>query len=220
MDCSMPGFPVLHCLPELAQTRVHWVGDAIQSSYPLFPPSSPALSLSQHQGIFQWVDSASGGQIIETSASASVLPMNIQGWFPLGLTGWISLLSKGLPRVFSSITVRKHKVFGAQPSLWSNSLICTWLLEKTQLWLYRLLSAKWYLYFFNLLSRLCHSFPSKEQAPFNFMPTVIIHSDLGAQENKICHCFHFSPSYLSQRDYFYDSIILDVIIFEGYKIHL
>ena len=73
---------------------------------------------------------------------------------------------------------------------------------------------------FNMLSRLCNSFSSKEQAPFNFMPTVIIHSDLGAQENKICHCFHFSPSYLPQRDYFYDSIILDVIIFEGYKIHL
>ena len=73
---------------------------------------------------------------------------------------------------------------------------------------------------FNMLSRLCHSFSSKEQAPFNSMPTVIIHSDLGAQENKICQCFHFFPIYLPQRDYFYDSTILDVIIFEGYKLHL
>ena len=64
------------------------------------------------------------------SASASVLPMNIQGWFPLGLTGWISLLSKGVSRVFSSTTVQKHQFFGTQPSLWSNSHICTWVLEK------------------------------------------------------------------------------------------
>ena len=63
-------------------------------------------------------------------SSASVLPMNIQGWFPLGLTGLISLLSKGLSRVFSSTTIWKHQFFGAQPSLWSNSHICTGLLKK------------------------------------------------------------------------------------------
>ena len=63
--------------------------------------------------------------------------MNIQGWFPFGLTGLISLLSKGLSRVFSGTTVRKHQFFSTQPSLWSNSHICTWLLEKLQLWLYR-----------------------------------------------------------------------------------
>ena len=71
---------------------------------------------------------ASGGQII--GASASVLPMNIQGWFPLGLTGWISLQSKELSRVFSNTTVQKHQFFGAQPSLWSSSHIRTWPLEK------------------------------------------------------------------------------------------
>ena len=70
-----------------------------------------------------------------TSASASVLPMNIQGWFPLGLTGLISLLSKGLSRVFSHTTVQKHQFFGAQPSFWSNPHIHTWLLEKPELWL-------------------------------------------------------------------------------------
>ena len=74
---------------------------------------------------------ASGGQSI--GASASVLPMNIQYWFPLGWTGWISLLSKGLQRVFSSTTVWKHQFFSAQPTLWSNSHIHTWLLEKPQL---------------------------------------------------------------------------------------
>ena len=73
---------------------------------------------------------ASGGQSIGASALASVFPMNIQCWFPLGLTSLISLQAKGLSRVFSSTTVWKHQFFSAQPSLWSNSHICTWLLEK------------------------------------------------------------------------------------------
>ena len=73
---------------------------------------------------------ASDGQSIGASTSASVLPVNIQGWFPLRLTGLISLLSKELLRVFSSIILRKHQFFGAQPSLRSNSHICTWQLEK------------------------------------------------------------------------------------------
>ena len=79
--------------------------------------------------------SASGGQSIGVSASTSVLPMNIQDWFTLGLTGWISLQPKRLSRVFSSYTVQKHQFFGAQLSLWSNSHIHTWLLEKPWLWL-------------------------------------------------------------------------------------
>ena len=73
----------------------------------------------------------SGGQIIGASSSASVLPVNIQGWFPLGLSGLISLQSKGVSRVFSNTTVQKHQFFGAQPSLWSNSHIHTWPLEKS-----------------------------------------------------------------------------------------
>ena len=72
----------------------------------------------------------SGGQNIGASALASVLPMNIQGWFLSGLTGWISLLSKRLSRVFSNTTIQKRQFFGAQSSLWSNSHIHTWLLEK------------------------------------------------------------------------------------------
>ena len=72
----------------------------------------------------------SGGQSTRASALASVIPMSIQDWFPLGLTGWISLQSKGLSRVFSNTTVQKHQFFGIQPSLWSNSHIHTWLLEK------------------------------------------------------------------------------------------
>ena len=71
-----------------------------------------------------------GGQSIRASASVSVLPINIQGWFPLGLTGLISLQSEGLSRPFSSTTVWKHQFFSTQPFLWSNSNICTWLLKK------------------------------------------------------------------------------------------
>ena len=104
MNCSTPGFPVLHCLLEFAQTHVHWAGDSTQPSHPLSPPSPPALNLSQHQGHFQWLGSSllSGGQSI--GASASFLPMNIQGLFLLRLTGVISLQSKGLLRVFYSNT--------------------------------------------------------------------------------------------------------------------
>ena len=75
--------------------------------------------------------SSSSSPSIGTLASASDLPMNIQCWFPLGLTGLISLLSKELSRVFSSTTVWKHQSFGAQPFLWFSSHFCTWLLEKT-----------------------------------------------------------------------------------------
>ena len=86
----------------------------------------------------------SGGQIIE--ASASLLPMNMQGWFPFRSTGLISLLSKRISRVFSN-TIQKHQFFSTQLSLWSNSHLLTWLLEKPQLWLYGPLSAKWCLCF-------------------------------------------------------------------------
>ena len=121
MDCSTPGFPVLHHLPELAQPRVHWVGDATQSSHPLLSPSPPAFNLSQHQGVFsnelvlciRWPKYGA-------SASASVLAVNIQDWFPLRFTGLI-LQSKGVSRVFSNTTVQKHQCFSTQPSLWSNS---------------------------------------------------------------------------------------------------
>ena len=86
-------------------------------------------------------------QSIAVLASPSVLLMSIQGWFPLGLTGFVSLLSKRLPRVFSITAVWKYQPFSAQPSLWSNSHICIWLLEKPQLWLYGSLLIKWCLCF-------------------------------------------------------------------------
>ena len=111
MDCSTPGFPVHHQLQELAQTHVHLVSDAIQLSHPLLSPSPPAFNLSQHHSFPVSQLFISGGQ--SSGASASVLPMNIQGWFPLGLTGLISLQSKGLARAFPSTTVWKHQFFSS-----------------------------------------------------------------------------------------------------------
>ena len=118
--------PPCPCILEFAQTQVQEVSDAIQPSHPLSSLSPPAFSLSQHQGFFQWVSSSH--QVTEVLE----LPMNIQGWFPLGLSGLISLQSKGLWRVFSSTAAQKNQFFGTQPSLWSNSHIRTWLLEKPE----------------------------------------------------------------------------------------
>ena len=96
MDCSTPGFPVLHYLLEFSQTHVHWVDDTIQLSHLLSPPFPHALNLSQQQGLFQWVSSShQAPKVLELSFS--ICPSNeCSGWFPSGLTGLISLLSKGL----------------------------------------------------------------------------------------------------------------------------
>ena len=102
MDCSTPGFPVLHYLPEFAQTHVHWVIDAIQPSHPLLLPSPPALNLFQHEGLFQRVSSSHQVASVGASASALVLPMNISfkiDWFDLLAVQGVLLFS----RLFSHI---------------------------------------------------------------------------------------------------------------------
>ena len=115
VDYSTPGFPILHYLPEFTQAHVHWVGGCHPSFSSSASPSPPTFNLSQHQGLIQWVGSfpvswlfTSCGQSIRASAAASVLPMSIQDWFPLGWTDLISLQSRGLSRVFSNTTVQKH----------------------------------------------------------------------------------------------------------------
>ena len=112
MDCSMPAFPVLHCLPEFAQTHSHCVDDAIQPFHLLLPPlllpsTFPSTRVFSNNQVFF----ASGGQSIGASASASVFPWNIQGWFPLRTTALISLKPKGLSRGFSSSTIQKHQFY-------------------------------------------------------------------------------------------------------------
>ena len=138
MICSMPGLRVHHHLPEFTQTHIHWVGDTIQPSHPL-PSIFPRRNPSPKFLLFTYSFFSESVLCIRwpkfgASASASVLLMNIQDGFPLQLTGLI-LQFKGLSRVFSNTTVQKHQFFGFQPSLWSNSHILTWLLEKPYLWL-------------------------------------------------------------------------------------
>ena len=129
----------------------------IQPSHPLLPPSPPALNLPQHQGLFQWVSSLH--QVAKTLVlQASVLPKNSQGWFPLGLTGLISLLSKGLSRVISRTTFQKQQFFGAQPSLWTNSHIHNMTTRKTIVLTMQTSVSKLMSLLFNTLSRFVIAF--------------------------------------------------------------
>ena len=131
MSCNTPCLPVHHQLTEFTQSRVHWVGDAIQPSHPLSSPSL-APNSSQHQGLFQWVNSSYevAKVLVFQLQHQSPPPMHTQDWSPLGWTGWISLQSKGLSRIFSNTTVQKHQFFSAQLSSQSNSHIHTWPLGK------------------------------------------------------------------------------------------
>ena len=116
MYCSTPGFPVHYQLPELAQTHVHQVSDAIQSSHPLSFPFPPTFNLSQHQGLFQWVSSSHQvAKVLELQLQHQSFQMNIQDWFSLALTGLISLQSKGLSRVFCNTIVQKSQFWWLQP---------------------------------------------------------------------------------------------------------
>ena len=114
MDCSMPGFPLHHQLPELTKTHIHywWCHPTIPSS--VIPFISHLQSLPAWRSFLVSQFFPSGGQSAGVSASTSVLSMNIQDWSPLGWTGWITLMSKRLSRVFSNTTVQKHQFFGAQ----------------------------------------------------------------------------------------------------------
>ena len=161
----------------------------------LLPSIFPSIRIFPKNWLF-----ASGNQSTGASASGSSLPMSIQSWFPLRLTTLISLLSKRLSRVFSSTVVQKHQFFSAQPSLWSNFHIHTWLLEKTQLWLYGPLSAKGCLCFLICYLGLLWLFFPRSKRFFSSMAAVTICSDFGAQKNKACHSFHCFPIYLPAWD--------------------
>ena len=153
MNCRTPGLPVHQQLPEFTQTHVHWVGDAIQPSHPLSSPPPPAPNHSQHQSLFQWVNSSHKvAKVLEFSALASVLPKNTQDCFLLEWTGQISLQSKGLSRVFSNTTVQNSS---ALSFLYSPTL--TWLLEKPKL-TRRTFVDKVMSLLFNILSKLVITF--------------------------------------------------------------
>jgi len=152
MDYSIPGLPVPQCLGVFSSScpRSRWCYPTFSSAATLFFylqsfPSSGSFPMSQ---LF-----ASGGHVIGASASASVLVVSVQDWFPLELTGFISFQSKGLSRVFSNTTAEKHQFFGAQPSLWSNSHIHTRLPEKNIALTRWTFVSKVTSLFFNMLSR-------------------------------------------------------------------
>ena len=149
MDCSTSGFTVLCHLLEFAQIHLHWVSDDFQpccplSSLLLLPSVFPNIRVFSNELVF-----TSDGQSI--GVSASVLPMNIQDWFPIWLTGLISLQSKELSRIYSNTTVQKHQFFGTQLSLRSNSHIHISLSIRT--FVSRLMSL-----LFNMLSTLVIAF--------------------------------------------------------------
>ena len=190
MNCSTPGFPVLYCLPEFAQTHVllsRWYHPTTSSSVISFSsgiqsfPSSGSFPVSP---LF-----VSGGWSIGASALASVLPVNIQGWFPLGLTGLIFLRSKGL-----SSLLQHHNLKAS--ILWHLAFFMVQISHPYMTTRKTIVLAIWTFVskvtslLFNMLSLF---FPSKEQASFNFMAAVTVCSDFRAPQNKICHGFHCFP---------------------------
>ena len=146
---------------------------------------------------------ATGGQSIGALASASVLPMNIQGWFPLGLTGLISLESKGLSRVFSSTTIWKHQFFSTQSSLWSSSHIHTWLTTGTAVSLMTIqtfVSKVIFLLFNTLCFRFVIAFlPRNKHVLISWLqlPSAVI---LEPKKRKSVTASTFSPFYLPRSD--------------------
>ena len=170
-----------------------------QPSHPLSPPSPPALNLSQHQGLFQWVSSSNQvAKVLDFQLHSLVLPMNIQHWFPLGLTGLIFMLSKGLSTVFSSITFRKHQFFSTQlfygptftsPSDWKNRIFdYIYLCHKVMSLLY------------NTLSRLVIAFlPSSKCLLISWLqsPYAVILEPKKVKSVTVCN---FSPIYLPWSD--------------------
>jgi len=200
MDCSTPGLPVHHQLPEPTQTHVPlswWCYPNISFSVVPFSclqsfPSSGCFQMSQFF--------ASGGQSIGVSASASILPVNTQDWSSLGWTGWISLLSKGLSRHLQHIS--KASV------LWFSVFFIFQLshpymtIGKTIALTRRTFVGKVMSLLFNMLSRLVITFlpRSKHLLISSAYDAVIICSDFGAPQNKGFHCFYCLPIYLPWSD--------------------
>ena len=191
MDYSMPGFPVLHYLPEFAQTHGHWVGDVTQSSHSLSPPS-PALNLCQHQGLFQWVGS------LHQLAKISALQFQLQSFqWIFGLISfridWFDLFAVQGP-LKSLLQHHNLKASVLQCSAFfmvqflhpymtpgKNIALTIWI------FVCKVMSV-----LFNTLARFCQS--------FIFLAAVTICRDFGAQANQIYHCFHCFPIYLPWSD--------------------
>ena len=200
MNHSTPGLPVHHQHLEFTQTHVHWVGDAIQQSNPLLSPS-PALNLSQHQGVFKMSQLfAWGGQSTGVSASISVLSMNTQDWTPLGWTGWISLQSKGLKSLLqhhsSQASIICHSPFFIAQL--SHLYMTTGKTRALTSWTF---VDKVMALLFNMLSRLVITFlPRSKCLSISWLQSssaVILEPP---PTKKVSPCFHCFPIYLPWSD--------------------
>ena len=181
--------------PEFTQTHVHRVRDAIQPSHPLSSPSPPARNPSQHQSLFQWVNSSH--EVAKVLEFQLLLPKNTQDWYPLEWTGWISLQSKELSRVFSNTTVQKHQLFGAQLSSQSNSHIHTWPTTGKTIALTR---RNFFGKVMSLLLNMTLTFlPRRKCLLISRLqsPSAVI---FGAPPNKVWHCFHCFSIYFPWND--------------------
>ena len=162
----------------------------------LLPPSTfPSIRAFSNESVLciRWPK-------IGASASTSVLPMNIQDWFPLGWTGWISMQSKGRSRVFSSSTNSKASILRGS-AFFIVQLLHPYMTTRKTIALTRwTFVGKVMSLLFNMLSRLVTAFFPKEQVPFNFMAAITICSDFAAPRNKVCHCFHCFPIYFPWSD--------------------
>ena len=213
MDCSTPGLPVHHQLLQFTQTHVHWVSDAIQPSHPLSSPSPPSLNLSQSGSFPMNQFFASGGQKLQFQLQ-DCLSSEYSGLISFRMD-WLDLLA--VEGTLKSLL--RHHISKAS-ILWCSAFFIVQLSHtymitgKTILWLDGSLSSKWCLYFyffifmylfiflsllFNMLSRLIIAFLPRSKC-LNFMAAVTISSDLGAQKNKVCQCFHCFPIYLPWSD--------------------
>ena len=191
MDCSTPGLPVHH---------QHWVSDAIEPSHPLSSPSLPAFSLSQHLCLFKWVSSSHQvAKVWEFQLQHQFLPINIQDWFPLGWTGWISLLSKGLSWVFPTPQFKSINSL-VLSFLYSQQLSHPYMTTgKTIALTRRSLVGKVMSLLFNMLSMLVITFlPRSKRLLISWMqsPSAVI-----LEPSKIkSHCFQCFSIYLPWSD--------------------
>ena len=192
IDWSTPGFPVHHQLPELAQHHAHPVGDTMQLSHPLSSPSLSAFNLPQNRGLLQWVSSL--------HRVAKVLEFQLQHQFFYEYSGMISfrihwfdfLAVQGtLKSLFQHHNLKASILWHSDFFVVQCSYPCmtTGKMVALTIWTF---VCKVKSLLLNTLS-ICHSYSSKEQVSFNLMAAVTVHSDFGAQEKKICHCFHFPP---------------------------
>ena len=201
MDCSTPGFPVHHQLPELTQTRVHRVGDAIQPSHPLLSPSPPAFNLSQHQSLFKWVSSSHQVSIVFWSFSFSISPSNEYSGLISFRIDWLDLLAvqgtlKSLLQHHSSkASILQHSAFFMVQL--SHPYITTGKIIALTRWTFvsKLMSL-----LFDMLSSLVIAFLPRSKRLLISWLQVTIFSDFGAPKNKVFHCLHCLPIYLPWRD--------------------